>query len=381
MKILHCCLSQFYIDNYSYQENILPRVNKQMGHEVKIIASTETYLDNRNLEYVEPSRYYTEDGIEIVRLPYRKALPHKFMRKIRSYKGVTKEIEKFSPDVILHHGVPAYELLTFARYKMKNPNIRLYVDSHEDFHNSARNFLSREILHRRFYKPIVQKALPYIDKILCVSLEVFDFLEQLYEIPRSIMEFYPLGGIVVDGIEHQQRREKIRLDLGLGEDDVLFVHSGKMNRKKRTEDLLRAFSAVKSKKLRLILIGNLDEEIEKNVKALISQDDRVSFIGWKTGNELIDYLCACDMYLQPGTQSATLQNAICTGCPVMLYPYESHRPYLKDNGFFVQTVEDMIDVFLKIESNPSIIEDMRVASYKVAYDILDYKKLAARLYR
>jgi len=63
MKILHCCLSQFYIDNYSYQENILPRVNKQMGHEVKIIASTETYLDNRNLEYVEPSRYYTEDGI------------------------------------------------------------------------------------------------------------------------------------------------------------------------------------------------------------------------------------------------------------------------------------------------------------------------------
>jgi len=47
----------------------------------------------------------------------------------------------------------------------------------------------------------------------------------------------------------------------------------------------------------------------------------------------------------------------------------------------VQTVEDMIDVFLKIESNPRIIEDMRVASYKVAYDILDYKKLAARLYR
>lgn len=379
MKILHCCLSAFYIDNYSYQENILPRVNKQMGHEVKIIASTETYLDNCNLGYVKPSRYYTEDGIEIVRLPYRKVFPLKFMRKIRSYKGVTKEIEKFSPDVILLHGVPAYELLTFARYKMENPDIRIYVDSHEDFHNSARNFLSREILHRRFYKPIVQKALPYIDKILCVSLEVFDFLEQLYEIPRSIMEFYPLGGIVIDGIERQQRREKIRLDLGLNEDDVLFVHSGKMNRKKRTEDLLRAFSAVRSKKLRLILIGNLDEEIEKNVKALISQDDRVSFIGWKTGYELIDYLCACDMYLQPGTQSATLQNAICCGCPIMVYPYQSHNAYLKGNGFFVRSNDDMVEVFQKVNAKPQVLEDMSMASFKVAYELLDYKKLAERL--
>ena len=27
MKILHCCLANFYIDNYGYQENILNFVN------------------------------------------------------------------------------------------------------------------------------------------------------------------------------------------------------------------------------------------------------------------------------------------------------------------------------------------------------------------
>ena len=42
MRILHLCLSCFYIDGYNYQENILPRINHEDGHDVRILASTET---------------------------------------------------------------------------------------------------------------------------------------------------------------------------------------------------------------------------------------------------------------------------------------------------------------------------------------------------
>ena len=49
MKILHCCLAAFYIDNYGYQENILPKIHQIHGHEVKIVASTETFIDDKNL--------------------------------------------------------------------------------------------------------------------------------------------------------------------------------------------------------------------------------------------------------------------------------------------------------------------------------------------
>lgn len=121
-------------------------------------------------------------------------------------------------------------------------------------------------------------------------------------------------------------------------------------------------------------------DVEKNVKALIEQDDRISFIGWKNGDELLDYLCACDMYLQPGTQSVTLQNAICCGCPIMIFPYKSHEVFIKNNGFFVRTVDTMTDIFLRIGKNPAILEKTRAASYEIAYNILDYRKLAARLY-
>jgi hypothetical protein len=71
MKILHICLSCFYIDNFSYQENVLPRQNKLDGHEVQILASTETYGKDKKLQYLEPGEYINEDSIKVIRLPYR----------------------------------------------------------------------------------------------------------------------------------------------------------------------------------------------------------------------------------------------------------------------------------------------------------------------
>ena len=72
MKILHCCLACFYIDDYSYQENILPKFHKIQGHDVKILASTETYIDNKVLGNTVSGTYYNEDGIEVTRINYSK---------------------------------------------------------------------------------------------------------------------------------------------------------------------------------------------------------------------------------------------------------------------------------------------------------------------
>ena len=381
MKIMHLCLSNYYIDNHGYQENLLPAFNLKDGHEVMILASTETFISPHRLGYLKPGEYTNEHGIRVKRIPYRRIMPHFVIKKLRAYPKVYEEINRFGPDVILYHGIGGYEIRTVARYKRTNPSVRLYVDAHSSFHNSAKNLISRRLLHGVFYKLSVRRSLDAIDKVLCTSLETFDFLESMYDIPRELMEFYPLGGIVVDGKEHDEKRNRIRKQLSLKNGDILFLHSGRLDSKKRTCELLKAFSQVKNEQFKFIIIGSFSPDIEEEAKNLIDSDKRVSYLGWKSGGELLDHLCACDMYLQPGTQSATMQNAICAGCSVMLYPYESHKPFLRNNGFFVETVQDMVNVFLKIESNPSIIEDMRAASYKVAYDLLDYKKLAARLYR
>lgn len=381
MKILHCCLSCFYIDDYNYQENILPITNKNDGHEVKIIASTETFIDNSKLGYTKPGKYFTKEGIEVIRTPYKRYLPRILMKKIRHYSRVYNLIDQFSPDIILFHGVPAYELITIAKYKKKYPEVKFYVDSHEDFNNSATNFLSKHILHKIFYKYIIKRTLLYIDRVLCVGYESFEFLNQLYDIPVARMEFYPLGGIVFEDKLRKEKRDIKRSELKLQDDDILIVHSGKIDKKKRTEEILRAFKEIQDNKFKMIIIGSLAEDVKNTVEYLISLDDRVSFLGWKNGDELMEYLCASDLYIQPGGQSATMQNALCAGSAAALYPYESHKYLLKDSVFYIETIEDIVNMFKGISENREILEKKRIQSNKIAREILDYKVLASRLYK
>lgn len=381
MKILHIMLANFYIDNYNYQENVLPKQNFKDGHDVLILASTETYLFNNKLGYVEPKEYINEDGIKVKRIDYNFPFIGRFLKsKIRSYKNTYKIIREFSPNIILFHGVPAFDIISVARYKKKFPNIKLYVDSHEDFNNSAKNFISRQILHKFFYKTVIQTALPYIDKILCVGYECFAFLKEMYDVPDDMMEFFPLGGEIIEESIKIEKRNKIRESLNIRDSDLLLVHSGKMDKKKRTNEIVEAFLEADLDNLFLIIIGSMTNDVSEELIPLIDKTAKIHYLGWKNAEELLDYLCASDLYVQPGGQSATMQNALCCGSAAALYPHESHKYLLGDSVFYIETVEDMKKLFELISKDPQKLEDKRKMSFKIAQEKLDYKKLAARLY-
>src|SRR5690554_5102561 len=125
MKILHVCLSNFYIDNYGYQENILPKMHKLQGHDVEILASTEIFVDNAKLGYTKPSSYITNDGIPITRIPYVKWLPHTIAKKLRIYKGIKNNLQAFNPDIIFIHGsqfVGVLEIIDYLKKRSHYPS-------------------------------------------------------------------------------------------------------------------------------------------------------------------------------------------------------------------------------------------------------------------
>ena len=402
MKILHCCLSGCYNDNYNYQENFLSRQNKIDGHEVMIIASTEVFKDNNRLGYCEPEEYVNADGIKVIRVPYRNIINKKISSKIRAYKGVYPLIEKFEPDVILFHGIGAWELKTVCKYVKKNPRTKLYVDTHAAYTNSGTNFVSKQLLHKIFYRSIIKKALRYTKKILCIGAMEKKFAHEIYDIPEDCLELYPLGGKIIDDAEYEQIRIEERKKLGLTDKDILFVHSGKFVRGnmdndnisddtevqelskyhcgKRTCELLRAFEAVANDKFKLVIAGNFSPDLQEEAKELIGKDSRVDYVGWKSGDELIRILCAADVYLQPGTPSATLQNSMCLRCAVMVRPYSTYKYILGDEAWYVSNEEDIKDVFREISQDDNIVEIKRAGTYNRAINLLDYKVLASRLY-
>lgn len=105
------------------------------------------------------------------------------------------------------------------------------------------------------------------------------------------------------------------------------------------------------------------------------------FLGWKSGDELQRYLSAADVYVQPGSQSATMQTSMCWRCAIVAYPHRSYETYLDNNTFFVRDISELREVFEKLANNKDLSVKMGERSYEIAQNILDYKVLAKRLYQ
>lgn len=379
MRIAHVCLSCFYIDGYAYQENELVRRHVQDGHDVTVIASTENYGLDRRLTYVEPSSYMGGDGALVIRVPYSRWLPQKIMRKLRLHPGVFTLLKQIQPDLIVFHGLCGWELNAVAKYKKLNPVTLLYVDSHEDQNNSARGFISRFILHKIYYAAVIKACISYFDKVLCVSLETMDFVSDTYGIPRSKLEFFPLGGRVFDEEEYKRRRISGRERAGVSAEDVLILQSGKMGARKKVLESLQAFVATPGVGLRFVLAGSIEDSLRNDVNMLIASDSRIIYLGWQSSEELTDLLCAADVYVQPGSQSATMQMALCCRCPVILDDVPSHVPYIDGNGWAVRDRNGLADAFKEIAANPNKLCSMSKRSFGIASSLLDYRMLAKRL--
>lgn len=379
MRIVHLCLSCFYIDDFNYQENVVPRFHKRAGHEVHIIASTEIYDEGRRLTYRAPGAYLSSDGIPVERVAYVKWLPLALAKKLRIHSGIYRRLATLRPDVILFHGLCGFELLTAARYKRDHPEVRLFADSHEDGNNSARTWISKHVLHGLYYGTIARRAVRWIEKVFCVSLETVDFVRSSYRIPRGKLEYLPLGGEVWPEAEYRQIRSQVRTQHSFRDNEIIIVQGGKMGRRKRLIESLQVFRKVAPEKCRLVLMGSIDEDIRAEAEALLKDAGFICFLGWKTGAEVTRLLCAADIYLQPGTQSALLQNAICARCAIIAADVPSHKPFHRNNGWLVKSPEELELILRQIEAGTAEIPSMQAASAMVAAELLDYARISKRI--
>ena len=381
MKIVHVILTGPYTVNMTYQENLLVEQNVKDGHDVTVIASCDVHKAQDIVQVQEENRWLDE-GYRLIRLAYRYRFLSTFIsRKLRAVKGLKALLKNIDPDIVFHHGLQSYALNDLVWFKKHHPSTKFYVDSHEDFHNSARTWFSKYLLHKGYYRPIIRRALKSIDRVFYVTYESVAFLSMMYGIEEKHMEFYPLGGKVLPEEERMGRRLKTRKALGYLEGDLVCIHSGKMNEEKRTLELLEAFISVKHAHLKLLIVGVFDQKIQETAISFIQNDSRITYVGWKDAEGLTNYLTASDLYVQPGSQSATMQNALCLGCAAAVYPYESHRYLLSDKVYYIQSKEDMKQLFTTLATSPKTLENAKKSAYHLALERLDYRILAHRLYK
>lgn len=384
MKILHLALPSHFTEGMLYQENVLIDMNVKDGHDVTIITDVFHYEGSELVEGPEEDRIMN-NGARIIRLKYdRVFFSDLWTEKIQKCRKLKKYLNELQPDTILYHGVCGYEMMDVADYCKKHPECLFFIDSHEDYTNSAMTPLSK-IFYKVIHGHFVHKALPEVDKVLYIGLQMKEWLKDIYGIKDEKMEFMALGGIIYTPEQQKEARQEIINRFALPQDAIILAHSGKLAAGKRTAELLTAFKQVSDPRLALFVFGSIPSDMESTIRPLIESDDRIHFMGWKVNKEIEQFLAGVDLYCQPGGQSSTFETAMCCGCVNMTYPHATYTDVTYsdcdgDNYFFVETVEDMVAVFNSVIENPMLLEQKKAKSFAFAKLQFDYEMIARRIY-
>jgi glycosyltransferase involved in cell wall biosynthesis len=135
--------------------------------------------------------------------------------------------------------------------------------------------------------------------------------------------------------------------------NIIFV--GRLQKRKRIQDLFLAFDLLDESECGLVLVGPDEEGI---VAQMPKKNPRIYSIGPLYGTDALDLLCACDVSCIPGAVGLSIVDAMYCGLPVVTERVD-HGPeimYLHDgkNGFMVEkgdyrALADRIRILLEDE--------------------------------
>jgi len=179
LKILH--IAQTFNNGYGYQENLLPRYQKKLGHDVKIITSDRmSYFAGYKEPKIVGTGNFEDAGVPIERLPIRGEFKGRFVL----FKGLFELLNEEKPDCIFHHGITAPSLITCAKYKADNPSVFLAADNHAEYCNSARIPILSQIYYRLVWTPFIKRISNQIDVFFSITLGCKTFAEKELSIPE-----------------------------------------------------------------------------------------------------------------------------------------------------------------------------------------------------
>ncbi len=382
MKILHCCLAAFYIDNYGYQENILPKMHNLQGYEVAIVASTETYLDNKSLGYLKSSSYKNEDDIPVTRIPYISRIPKTLARKLRIYSGLEKIILEFKPDIIFMHDTQFLSIKTIVKYAKQYPNVVIYADGHTDFINSARGWVSKNILHKIIYKYCAKIVEPYVKKFYGTLPSRVEFISNVYGISNSKIKLLELGAddSSFDISKKDVIRRKTRKDLNINETDFVVISGGKIDKRKNIEILVNAFKTLSNKDVKLILFGAPNDEMNYLISE-IENFENIIYLGWQKPSEIYNLLFASDLGFFPGTHSVLWEQSCGVGLPCVFKRWENMQHVdLGGNCIFMDDVNVKLiqDIILYLRANKEDYFKMQKVAIDKCINHFSYSNIAKR---
>lgn len=315
MKICHLCLNGPYNEGWNYQENILPKYHVKQGHEVYQIVTPYMWEGTEQV-ICNDRRYVNANGVHVIRcIPKRGWIGG---TRLNRYPEIGSLLEEVSPDILFIHDVQFMDAPKVAKYLKANANCIAYADNHSDFSNSARNWLSKNVLHKVLWKYMARTLNPYIAKFYGVLPARVDFLVNMYGIEKEKCELLVMGADdeLVEMAADEEQKRSLRERYNVDDKDFLIVTGGKID-KFKTQTLMLMKAVKKFSDVRLIVFGSIAPELQKEVDALLD-NNQVRYIGWLNAEDTYPLFAIADLVVFPGRHSVFWEQVVGQGIPLMV---------------------------------------------------------------
>ena len=378
MKIVHIAPSAPYNDYWGYQDNLLPKYQKKMGHDVTIIATNTMHKDGKIVE-IACSDYVLNDGVRVIRLA-RKKYRSLILTNLQAKMDVYALLGKLRPDFIFFHGLVSTTIYDVVRYKKEHPNCIVVQDNHLDY-NIGRGAASfKDKIIRAFYRHINRKSIPYISRVYGVTLWRKTYAEDYFRIPPEKTDVLIMGAD--DEKINFACREKIRAEIreknGIADDDFLVVTGGKIDKKKKIDTLMEACAGMSG--IKLLIFGQVLDNVKEEFNRLVKENDNILYIGWLDADKVYDYFFAADLVFFPGQHSVLWEQACAAKVPCVFEKWDG-MDHVNNGGNaeFISpiTVENIRAKLSALHFTPEY-EKMKKVAASSATDIYLYSRIAEK---
>lgn len=380
-NLVHVSLCGPVTDGFGYQDNLLPKYHKKLGFDVTMITSEYIYNSSGDLAKDSRKSYFNDDGVKVIRLKSNK---NTMNAKFKKYSLLKKSLIESNADVLFIHGVQFFDIKTIVDYIQKHKKIEVFVDNHADFNNSARNLISKYVIHKIFWKKNAKKIEPFVKYFYGVTPARCDFLIDMYDLPKSKIKLLNLG--IDDEILQEIRLgESVLLKKILSDSSkykYIISSGGKFDSDKMNIiNFIKAFKEVQKPDILFIFFGSISKNIQKEITIEIENIKNIKFLGWLSYKQTIELFNESDLVLFTGKHSVMWEQAFSIGKPLLVnYSHYYNHLNFSENMIYTysSSTEEYKNILNSLFGSDSKIKYIKNKAIEIPKENFYYSNIASK---
>ena len=379
MVIVHIAPNAPYNDYWGYQDNILPKYQKKLGHDVSLII-TNTMHEGGKIVETECREYVLNDGVRVIRMAVDKK-PHPLLTTLTAHMPVYEKLKELKPDFIFYHGLVSTTIYDVVKYKKKiNPACVIVQDNHLDYNIGRVCKGVKSYVVREHYRRIHRKTRKYITRVYGVTPWRRTYAEDYFAVSPDKTDVLIMGADdeKIDFANRESIRRDIREKYSVGDNEFLVVTGGKIDKKKKIHLLMKACGELEG--VKLLVFGNVNEDIKEEFDSLLANHPNIVYIGWLDADKVYDYFFAADLVAFPGQHSVLWEQACACKVPCLFEKWDG-MDHVNNGGNSVLvapvTVETLKASVEELKFTDKYAEMKKIAESD-ATDVYLYSKIAEK---